>query len=454
MGFFRLIKRITRMVSRDILFKIPKKYLVVIIMFLSIFVLKSNVFAYSDYDYINVDDPIIDNVYYKYVRIDDGYIFDTGYPSPYYIDSSDFRNNYEFVIKCNFMDSGAWGYVFHNGDVNNPSNFGMWYRDVRYNLYFGYFGQNNDLSAYTRGLDYEFDINMLPTGDNVNPSYVVYQGNSLWTQGNMTIGSTQVNTTKTDTIHLGYSSGIKYENFKIYTKNELNQYVLQLNLYPCKYRDSSGQSIQYLPGFYDTVSETFIYYSHLIFDDNDILSVPPEEVIPPEPTPTPTPSDSAIVGGLSNIDNSINNMNNFLQDNTISNSAVNITTPSISNTQVVNSADNIFSSFIGDFASLLDTNREAQMKIYIPNYLTNSGQEFITVRSYLVRDFLASTNVIPGLNLTVLDIVQTLWSVCFGWWFFNIILGFINGVYSGEIISDKGLKELTKSYTGVMSNML
>lgn len=187
----------------------------------------------------------------------------------------------------------------------------------------------------------------------------------------------------------------------------------------------------------------------MILNDNNILSSPPDEVIPPEPTPTPTPST-----GLSNIDNSINNMNNFLQDSNINSNSVNIVSPSVANSQISNVADNIVSAFLGNFINILNTDGESSIDIYIPNYISNTGQKFITIRGYLVRDFLSQTSVIPGLNITLLNVVQTLWSVAFGWWFFNIILGFINGIYSGEILSDEGLKKLAHSYTGVMANLL
>ena len=448
MGFYRLIKKISRMVFRDFLFRIPKKYLVVVIMFLAIMLLKSNVFAYSNYDYIEVDDPVIDNVYYKYVKITSA--FDTGVPAPYYIDSTDFRNNYQFELKCNFVQSGSWGYVFNNGELNSPDNFGLWYRNPTTSVFFGYFNRGNDLGSYSFGTDYEFNIFMYPVGGNTNPSYVVYSGNSVVSQGSLTMGTSQVNTSKNQTILLGVDNPIiNFENFKIYTHNELSQDVLQVNLYPCKYRDTSSGSIVYLPGFYDVVSGNFIYFSNLVFSDDDILSTPPEEVIPPEPTPTPTPGV-----GLSNIDNSINNMNNFLQDNTLSNSSVNIVSPSVANSQIGNVADNIVGAFLGNFVNILNTDGESSVDIYIPNYISGTGQKFITIRGYLVRDFLSQTAVIPGLNITLLNVVQTLWSVAFGWWFFNIILGFINGIYSGEILSDEGLKKLAHSYTGVMANLL
>lgn len=248
MGFYRLIKKISKMVFRDFLFRIPKKYLIVIIIFLAIMLLKSNVFAYSNYDYIEVDDPVIDNVYYKYCQLNQA--FDTGVPAPYYIDSTDFRNNYQFTLKCSFVQSGSWGYVFNNGELNSPTNFGMWYRNPTTELFFGYFGTNNSLSSYSFATDYEFNIFMYPVGGGTSPSYVVYEGDTLYTQGTMNIGTTQVNTTKNQTILLGVDNPIiNFENFKIYTHNELGQDVLQVNLYPCKYRDTSTGSIVYLPRF-------------------------------------------------------------------------------------------------------------------------------------------------------------------------------------------------------------
>lgn len=124
MGLFRLVYKIGRMVFRDFLFKIPKKYLVIIIVFLTMFLLKNSVLGYSVYDTLHVDDVSTDLVFYKQAYLSARNSINTFISAPYLNDNS-FRNNmkFEMNISLDFNRNSGWGYMFYTDSIDSTTKF-------------------------------------------------------------------------------------------------------------------------------------------------------------------------------------------------------------------------------------------------------------------------------------------------------------------------------------------
>lgn len=464
------------MVFRDVLFKIPKKYLVVIIVFLTMFILKSNVFAYSDYDLIPTDSPAVDCIFYSKVRLPQNVYFDLRLeqtPSFRYQEGG-LDNNYWFQIMTyprNFSSGYYDDYIILQEpeelfklEIN--SNYGGGRAGLALSLGADY----NNLMVNPFGQQWGTDLAQMNTitfrlmtytnelSGNLS-NFVVQQGDNVINSGNLIFGDNSFNYDGLSPLVIGGGGQYGYfYNWKGGISNSDDSVRTGLfNYYPCKMIDTSNGSIEYIPGAYDIVNGTFVYFDDFIFDDNDLLSEPPQEIqdytppATPTPTPEPTPNYS---GALSDINNSINATNNFLTDESASDNLVNINSPSISNSEIAGDVDNAFNSFITGWANLLDSTSPVSVDIYIPNYINNSGTKFITIHGDMIKNFLSTTSLIPGVNLNLLVVVQTLWTVLFAWFFYLIIISFVNGIYSGEFFKDEKLKELTGEYTGVMRNML
>lgn len=328
---------------------------------------------------------------------------------------------------------------------------------------FNWGGYENDLVNLQNaqwGTNLELDTNiifrLMSSSSGQSSTFAVTQGETLINSGTLTLGEDYYNVDGSLHLIIGPNSrSADIKNFKVGISNTDDTYRVGLvNGYPCKYLDSSGATLQYIEGYYDIITGCFIVYDGFSFNENNVMSEPPQEIqdyTPNVPSPSPTPD---INSGLSNIDNSINNMNSFLQNDTMDNSIIDISSPTISNSQVSSSADSGFSSFFSIFTTGFDSSATKSIDIYIPNYLTGGGTKFITINSNIVRNALSNTSVIPDTNFTILNLIELVWTALFGYWFIVIITGLVNMIYSGSLMSDSSLQKLSSTYTGVTGSML
>lgn len=451
MGFYRIIK----MIFRDILFKIPKKYLVVIIVLLIMFILKTNVFAYSNYDYIPTDSPAVDCIFY-----DESYIY---WNKPY-----DLHLEQNLAYNSEGIEN-RYTFYFEIRPQNKTSQYDLLsYPGQAFRLYYQYSGSYTGFMLNLGGNTfYLANINDFDITQDISIQIVITETNSISivSQGNITrqvalnFGSTYFNEDGTSNLILaGVGTSPFIKNVLIYTANLDSDYYVDLcNIYPCKYLDTSTGVLQYIPGSYDIVTGLFTYFDQWRFNESSLMAEPPpaiQDYAPPTPEPTPTPDYIDYTNNLDSINNSIDNMNNFLQNDNIDNSIVDISSPNVSNSEISNVSDGGFSSIFSIFTNALDNNSDQSIDIYIPNFITGGGTKFITIHSNLVRNAISNTSVIPGTNFTILNLVELIWTALFGYWFIIIITGFVNMIYSGSLISDSSLQKLSSTYTGVTGSML
>lgn len=442
------------MVFRDILFKIPKKYLVVIIVFLTMFLLKSNVFAYSNYEYIPTDTPAIDCIFY-----DESYIY---YNRPY-----DLHLEQNLAYNSEGIDN-RYTFYFEIKPQSKTAQYDLLsYPGQDFRLYYQYSGNYTGFMLNLGGnVFYLANINDFDITKDISIQLIITENTSisLISQGDivrqvqLNFGNSYFNQDGSDSLILaGVGTSPFIKNVLIYTANLDSDYYVDLcNIYPCKYLDTSSGVLQYIPGSFDIVTGLFVYFDSWRFNENTLLDEPPpaiQDYVPPTPVPTPEPSPD-YSGALSDINNSINNTNNFLMDSNFNDNDISISSPNVSNQEVVSGSDNFFNNYMSLFADLYNSSDSVSIDIYIPDYINNTGTKFITIRGDLVKNYLINNPIIPGTTFNFYNIVQVVWTALFGYWFINIITKFVTALYSGELMSDKALKELSSTYTNVTSSML
>lgn len=253
MGFYRIIK----MIFKDILFKIPKKYLVVIIIILTMFLLKTNVKGYSFTNETNIDN----NVNYNTLTFYEGIMFKKPLVTDIVIDR---YSNFDYkLLYKNFP-----GYIVPIGFGNNNFDTNIW--GVKPNLFYlitpNYSGNkgcdvyinNSKMGFINFGSDiWGSDLNL---SVNYHTSYVVennlmtstyyadVNNNGVVSNSSITFTNNLVNDSNSPLIFGLYGADCYYINHFITTGQELH------NLYPAK----NGNKV----GLYDFNTSKFYYFTN------------------------------------------------------------------------------------------------------------------------------------------------------------------------------------------------
>lgn len=175
-------------------------------------------------------------------------------------------------------------------------------------------------------------------------------------------------------------------------------------------------------GAYDLVTGTFVYFSSFIFDENDLLSEPPQEIqdyTPPTP-PDPTPID--YTGAIDNVTNSINNLNNTITDSDISNSIIQQPSVPSDTTGVENGVNNIFTTIMNAFISF-----DSSQNVILPIPFTDKN---ITINGNYTRDMLTSVNA-----SWVINFISIFWWYIISVYIIKDILKSVDKIQEGKIDS-------------------
>ena len=406
MGFYRLIYRIGKMIFRDFLFKIPKKYLVIIILFLTLFIVKTNVFAYSDYDMIPTDSPAVDCVFYSEVRLplDVGFEVRAEVDPVYLYGEGGLNQNFWYQITAraegSYDDFNFLQMKNTYFNLYNTSNWGGGNGGIAFDL-----GNYNNVLVNRYREQWGFDPTIMTTVtfrlmtyanslNGTSSNFVVTQGDTTINSGNLTFGNDSFNSDGDIPLIIGGNGQRGYfYNWKGGTSNADDSVRVGLfNYYPCKMIDTSNGNIEYLPGAYDTVSGFFVYFDDFIFDDNNIMSEPPQEIqdytpsTTPTPTPTPEPTPTDYTGSIDNVNNSINNLNNTITDSNISNSVIQQPSVPTDTSGVETGVNNVFANIMNAFTHL-----DSTQNVVFPIPFTDKN---ITLQGSYTRDMLTSVNAI------------------------------------------------------------
>lgn len=421
MGFYRLIYRIGRMIFRDFLFKIPKKYLVVIIVFLTLFIIKTNVFAYSNYDTIPTDSPAVDCIFYE-----DSYIY---YNRPYDLhleqnisynsQGLDGRYTFYFEIKPRSLTSQYDLLSYPNDNFRLYYQYGGGYAGFRLNL-----GGNTFNLADINDFDITEDITIQIVLTELNSVSIITQGD-VTRQVALNFGSLYFNEDGlSDLILAGVGTSPYIKNVWIYTANIGSDYYGDLcNIYPCKYLDTSTGVLQYIPGSFDIVSGLFVYFDQWRYEENTLMDEPPPAIqnyTPSTPTPTPTPEFIDYTSSIDNVNNSINNLNDSITNDNISNSIIQVPTMPTDTSGVENGVNNIFTTIMNAY-----TNFNANQDIVFPIPFTNKN---ITINGNYTKNMLESVNA-----TWIINIITAFWWYVISVYIVKDILKMVDKIQEGKI---------------------
>lgn len=463
MGFYRLIHRIGRMVFRDFLFKIPKKYLVVIIIFLSLFILKSNVFAQSLFLPNKFSDSFIDNVkamseyqsgnYYCFVG--------GGYASG---NNNQFRIYYvpkTYTGKFYFQSDIGTGYMIRLQssasiiiyETNNTATyFGQPSTETKSNCYF-LVGVNDPekykqfygtADVYTNNsfTDYFYSSFVAP--------FVTTDSSSIvnWSMSSLDISSGNLKNSN------------EYGQNYFYLEQIYNGVIYRIDLNNSSYKTINAVTNtctfsiprqQLLSGAY--IASTYTYELRLVFQEAQeggstftdynlgsyVLDLTTQE--------EQITNDGKMLEGLEDISNAqqettnaINNMNENITNsqqettNSINNLNNNITNDNVSSsviqqpdmpndtTGVENGVNNIFNVIMNAF-----TNFDSSQEVVLPIPFTDKS---ITISGNYTRDMLTSVNA-----AWVINFISIFWWYIISVYIIKDILKTVDKIQEGKIDS-------------------
>lgn len=305
MGFYRIIK----MIFKDILFKIPKKYLVVIIIVLSMFLLKSNVKGYSFTNETNVDDNINSSILTFY----DGILFKKPLVTDIVIDrytNFDYKLLYKqfpkYIVPIGFgnnnYDNELWGVKPNLFYLITPNYSGNKLCDVFINnskvgsLNFGgdIWGTNLNLSVNYYS-SYEFEDNLMKS-----TYYLDVNNSGVVSNSSITFINNLVNDSNSPIVFGLYGVDMYYINYFITTGQELH------NLYPAK----NGNKV----GLYDFNTSKFYYFTNSNYYTLGNVISKPNVNINPYITNLETEIENYSFNYLNINGNSLKNTNEFGQN--------------------------------------------------------------------------------------------------------------------------------------------
>ena len=446
MGFFRIFY-IIKSCIKSVLYKLPKKWLIMIIFAL---LMTFGLTKVKGASYIDSADINTNNLtFYEYLDIKNNY-FDTGInPS---VGTSSAHNNRAIYIEY-LQSAQRYSVAFNiNEDMNNnnlpynSSESGIELQQ-QYDPSQSWFRVNRNWNSQSifnlsNNTKHELHLNFIDNYASID--------------GHMYNFGSYINDFYTShTLYLNSNPSYLATTFRVYymevdelINNGQDVSVLH-KYYASKYIDTTNPlTTTTYNGFYDTITGDF-----LIFVTGSSATFGNETESPIVP-PTEPSGDTDYTQNLEDINSSINETNDFLQDTNVDSSSTQMPSANVSNQSLINSVDSSFTDFFSDYRTKFINSQSVDISLYIPNMSNGQILSTITINSNYVRDKLRNINLIVPNGLTMLGLIELVWYVVFGFWFLFFVVFLVTTTFSGKIIEEEGITALTEQYTGIAKKML
>lgn len=465
MGFYRIIK----MIFKDILFKIPKKYLVVIIIILTMFLIKTNVKAvsYDSEHYVQFKVGSSSNVWR--ICCDEDFTVKPDHRNSQYI--STYSKATGDYTNCRMYKNGSdyygkelggaqiFGSLYSN---NNPGSFTSKGEVTFYIINSNSGEQEVIYDTFTKPyittsssniVKYDFDYLNINGGsmkratiwgDSVFWLYVDYNG----TRNYIDLVDYMTTNSSANTVTFSVPRSVLIENSSIVDGRNITFFLY--------YTYPNGDS---------SVASNWNVATYSLGTFTLTISSSEEEQINNDLTQQKLSNINNSINqtneSINNMNNNINNVvsqqeetNNFLNDTSVNSNDLDINSPDIENDEVVKEIDGTFTNLFNTFNGFLNNSDIQSFNFYIPDMRNGEILSTITIPSDLISSKLSSINLFFLQGVTLLDLVVSIWYVLFTFWFLFFGTKLITLLYSGLIMQSEGLEELTKEYTGISKNML